>query len=60
VADASRAVAGTTVPCLGKKGNTSAAGQVKLDFPKSTPTGKHDCTATKAGYSAAKTTIKVT
>ncbi len=60
VTDAGQLVSGANVKCLGKKGTTSTAGTVKLAFHKGAAKGKHICTASKAGYSSGKTTIKVT
>jgi hypothetical protein len=60
VGDAGQPVAGAKVSCLGKKGTTSTAGKVKLHFGKGTAVGKHVCTASKAGYAAGKTKLKVT
>ncbi len=60
VTDAGQPVSGAKVSCLGKKGTTSSTGTVKLAFHKGAAKGKHVCTATKAGYSSGKTTIKVT
>ena len=58
--DAGEPVAGAKVSCLGKSGTTSSAGQVKLNFKKGTPAGKHVCTSSKAGYNPGQTTITVT
>jgi hypothetical protein len=58
--DAGQPLAGAKVACLGKTGTTSAAGQAKLKFAKGETTGTHKCTASKAGYAAGVTTIKVT
>ncbi len=60
VKDAGQPVSGAKVSCLGKNGTTAASGQAKLHFSKGAAAGKHACTATKAGYNAGKTTIKVT
>lgn len=60
VTDAGQPVAGAVVSCLGKSGNTAATGKVKLKFRKGAAVGTHGCTATKAGYSAGRTAIKVT
>jgi hypothetical protein len=60
VTDAGQPLAAVNVTCLGKKGTTAANGQVKLAFPKGTPTGKHVCAAGKSGYHGGKATIKVT
>ncbi len=59
VTDAGQAVAGAKVSCLGKHGTTAATGKVKLAFHKGAAKGKHVCAATKSGYNAGKTTIKV-
>jgi hypothetical protein len=60
VTDAGQAVSGATVSCLGKKGKSSAGGNVRLTFKKGAAVGKHVCNATKALYNIAKITIKVT
>jgi hypothetical protein len=60
VTDAGQAIAGAKVSCLGKHATTAATGKVKLAFHKGAAKGKHVCTATKSGYNAGKTTIKVT
>jgi hypothetical protein len=59
VRDAGQAVSGAKVACLGKHGQTTASGTVKLHFGKGRAVGKHVCTATKAGYAPGKTTLKV-
>jgi hypothetical protein len=60
VSDAGQPVAAAKVSCLGKTGTTTSAGKATLKFKKGTATGKHSCTATKAGYNAGKVTITVT
>jgi hypothetical protein len=58
--DAGQPVAGAKVSCLAKHGSTTTVGEVKLNFSKGAPVGKHACTASKPGYAAGETTIKVT
>lgn len=60
VADAGQPVPGAKVSCLGKTATTSTTGQAKIKFAKGAAAGKHKCTASKAGYAAGATTIKVT
>ncbi len=60
VTDAGQLVSGAKVSCLGENGTTSTAGTVTLAFHQGAAKGRHVCTATKAGYSSGKTTIKVT
>ncbi len=60
VTDAGQPVAGAGVSCLGKKGSTNTSGKVRLAFGKGESKGKHVCTASKSGYNAGKTTVKVT
>ena len=60
VSDAGQPVAAAKVSCLSKSATTSSAGKATLKFKKGTATGKHVCTASKAGYNAGKVTIKVT
>ncbi len=48
------------VSCLGKSGKTTAAGTLTLEFRKGAARGVHVCSAGRAGYSAGRTTVKVT
>ena len=58
--DAGQPVQGAIVNCLGKSGKTTAAGTVTLKFRKGAARGVHVCSAGRAGYSAGRTTVKVT
>ncbi len=58
--DAGQPVAGAIVSCLGKSGKTASSGTVTLKFHKGSPVGIHVCSAGRAGYSAGRTTIRVT
>jgi hypothetical protein len=60
VTDAGEGLAGANVSCLSKTGVTGSTGQVKLHFPKGTPSGRHVCSAGASGYHGGKVTIKVT
>ncbi len=59
VTDAGQPVPGSKVSCLGKHGQTTTSGHVKLHFSKGAATGRHVCAATKSGYNGGKTTLRV-
>ena len=59
VIDAGQGVAGAKVSCLGKTAMTAGTGEAKIKFGKGAATGKHKCTASKGGYAAGTTTVKV-
>jgi hypothetical protein len=59
VTDAHDAVAGAHVSCLGKSGTTGSSGKVTLKFGRGLRAGSHVCTATRPGYAAGRTTIRI-
>jgi hypothetical protein len=59
VTDAGDPVAGANVSFLGTKAKTSSKGVAKIAVPKGTAAGKHTATATKADYTPATFTVKV-
>lgn len=60
VADVGDPVAGATVSFLGKVEKTTAHGVVQFTIPKGTRTGKREAVASRAGYTSARITIRVT
>ena len=59
VADAGAPIAGATVKFRGASKTTKANGKAKFKVPAGAKPGKKKATATKSGYSAAKTKVKI-
>ncbi|HET7016736.1 MAG TPA: hypothetical protein VFI65_22630 [Streptosporangiaceae bacterium] len=59
VTDVGDPVAGATVSCGGKQASTDASGHAKLKFSAGTSAGTRTCSATRGGYQAGKTTIRI-
>ncbi len=59
VADAGAPIAGATVEFRGASKTTKANGKAKFKVPAGAKPGKKKATATKSGYSAAKTKVKI-
>jgi hypothetical protein len=60
VTDVGDPVSGAKVRFLGKTVTTNAKGVARITVPKGTSAGQHTATATKASYTAASFTVKVT